>query len=194
MSAAENVGTNPRHLPRQVNPKRLTIEIQVLIVEDEAIISMGLRYKLEAMGYSVIAEISSGKESVDAASRMRPDVVLMDIKLGGEMNDIDAATQIREQFDVPVVYLTACVGGDTIERAEPTEALGYLLKSFDDAKLRATVEMTIQLHKTGSGRTSQSPNHRLLPGRNRARRRRMGDPRAIGLMANLARPQQPQAP
>ena len=144
MSAAENVGTNPRHLPRQVNPKRLTIEIQVLIVEDEAIISMGLRYKLEAMGYSVIAEISSGKESVDAASRMRPDVVLMDIKLGGEMNDIDAATQIREQFDVPVVYVTACVGGDTIERAEPTEALGYLLKPFDDAKLRATVEMTIQ--------------------------------------------------
>jgi len=96
------------------------------------------------MGYSVIAEISSGKESVDAASRIRPDVVLMDIKLGGEMNDIDAATQIREQFDVPVVYFTACFGGDTIERAEPTEALGYLLKSFDDAKLRATVEMTIQ--------------------------------------------------
>ena len=59
------------------------------------------------MGYSVIAEISSGKESVDAASRMRPDVVLMDIKLGGETNDIDATTQIREQFDVPVVYLTA---------------------------------------------------------------------------------------
>ena len=144
MSAAENVGTNPRHLPRQVNPKRLTIEIQVLIVEDEAIISMGLRYKLEAMGYSVIAEISSGKESVDAASRIRPDVLLMDIKLGGEMNDIDAATQIREQFDVPVVYLTACVGGDTIERAEPTEALECLLKPFDDAKLRAIFEMTIQ--------------------------------------------------
>ena len=75
---------------------------------------------------------------------MRPDVVLMDIKLGGETNDIDATTQIREQFDVPVVYVTACVGGDTIERAEPTEALGYLLKPFDDAKLGATVEMTIQ--------------------------------------------------
>ena len=82
-------------------------KVQVLIVEDEAIVSMDLRYKLEALGYSVPAEIGSGEEAVDAASRLRPDVVLMDIKLSGEMDGIDAAAQIRDQFGVPVVYLTA---------------------------------------------------------------------------------------
>ena len=80
---------------------------RILIVEDEAIVSMDLRYKLESLGYSVPAEISSGEEAVDAASRLRPDVVLMDIRLSGDMDGIDAAARIRDQFGVPVVYLTA---------------------------------------------------------------------------------------
>ena len=119
-------------------------EVQVLIIEDEAIVSMDLRYKLEALGYSVIAEISSGEKAVDAVSELRPDMVLMDISLSGEMDGIDAAAQIRDQFGVPVVYITAYVGGDTLERAELTEPSGYLLKPFDDAELQAVVEMAIQ--------------------------------------------------
>ena len=119
-------------------------EIQVLIVEDEAIVSMDLRYKLESMGYIVSAEIGSGEEAVDTVSRLRPDVVLMDIGLSGEMDGIDAAAQIRDRFGVPVVYLTAYLGGDTLERAEMTEPSGYILKPVDDAKLRAVVEMAIQ--------------------------------------------------
>ena len=118
--------------------------VQVLIVEDEAIISMDLRYKLEALGYSVIAEISSGKVAVEAVSQLRPDVVLMDIGLSGEMDGIDAAAQIRNRFGVPVVYITAYVGGDTLDRAEMTEPSGYILKPFDDALLQAVVEMAIQ--------------------------------------------------
>ena len=117
---------------------------RVLIVEDEAIVSMDLRYKLEAMGHSVIAEDSSGEEAVEAASRLHPDVVLMDIGLSGEMDGIDAAAQIRGQFNIPVVYLTAYIDEATLERAEMTEPFGYLLKPFDDAKLRAVVEMAIQ--------------------------------------------------
>ncbi len=117
-------------------------KLQVLIVEDEAIVSMDLRYRLEAMGYSVSAEIRSGEEAIDAASRLRPDVVLMDIRLRGEMDGIDAAAQIRDQFDVPVLYLTAYVGGNTLERAAMTKA-GYILKPFSDAELRAVVEMAI---------------------------------------------------
>ncbi len=119
-------------------------KVQVLIVEDEAIVSMDLRYKLESMGYSVCAEISSGEEAVEAASQLRPDVVLMDIELSGEMDGINATAQIRVQLNVPVVYLTAYVGGDTLERTELTKPFGYLLKPFDDAKLRAVVEMAIQ--------------------------------------------------
>ena len=119
-------------------------KVQILIVEDEAIVSMDLRYKLESMDYGVSAEIGSGEEAVEAAFQLRPDIVLMDISLSGDMDGIDAAAQIRDQFDVPVVYLTACVGGDTLERAETTKPSGYLLKPFNDASLRAVVEMAIQ--------------------------------------------------
>ena len=118
-------------------------KLQVMIVEDEAIVSMDLRYKLEALGYSVIAEIKSGKEAVEAVSQLRPDVVLMDIGLSGEMDGIDAAAHIRSQFDVPVVYVTAYVDEATLERAKTTEPSGYILKPFDDAELRAVVEMAI---------------------------------------------------
>jgi len=118
-------------------------KVQVLIVEDEAIVSMDLRYKLEAMGYSVCAEISSGEEAVDAASRLRPDVVLMDIRLSGEMDGIDAAGEIRRRFNIPVVYLTSYAGEDTLARAKRTEPSGYILKPFYDAALRAVIEMAI---------------------------------------------------
>ena len=119
-------------------------EVRILIVEDEAIVSMDLRYKLEAMGYFVPAEISSGEEAVDAASQLHPDVVLMDIGLSGEMDGIDAAAQIRVQSDIQVVYLTAYAGEATMERANKTEPSGYILKPFFDAELRAVVEMAIQ--------------------------------------------------
>ncbi len=118
--------------------------VQVLIVEDEAIVSMDLRYKLEDLGYSVPAEIGSGEEAVAAASQLRPDVVLMDIGLSGEMDGIDAAAQIRDRVDVPVVFLTAYIDEATLERAEMTEPSGYIIKPFDDSELRAVVEMAIQ--------------------------------------------------
>ena len=90
-------------------------KVQVLIVEDEAIVSMDLQYKLEAMGYSVPAVFSSGEEAVDAAPRLHPNVVLMDIRLSGEMDGIDAASLIRDQLDVPVVYLTAYADEATLD-------------------------------------------------------------------------------
>ncbi len=117
---------------------------RILIVEDEAIVSMDLRHKLEAMGYSVPAEISSGEEAVEAASQLRPDMVLMDIRLSGEMDGIDAAQEIRRRFDIPVVYLTSHADEDTLARAKKTEPSGYILKPFYDAELRAVVEMAIR--------------------------------------------------
>ncbi len=119
-------------------------KVQVLIVEDEAIISMLLRLTLDAMGYSVVAEVSSGEEAVQVAFRLRPDLVLMDVGLKGEMDGIHAAAQIRGQFDIPVVYITAYANGDTLERAEMTEPSGYLIKPFDSASLKAVVERAVQ--------------------------------------------------
>ncbi len=119
-------------------------EVQILIVEDEAIVSMDLRCKLEAMGYSVPAEVSSGEAAVDAADRLHPDLVLMDIRLSGEMDGIDAAGEIRWRFNIPVIYLTCHADEDTLARAKRTEPAGYIVKPFFDVELRAVVEMAIQ--------------------------------------------------
>ena len=122
-------------------------QIQVLIVEDEVIVSMDLRYKLESLGYSVSAEVRSGDEAVAAASQLRPDVVLMDIGLSGGMDGIDAAAQIRGQSEVPVVYLTAYSDEATLERAKLTEPYGYLLKPVDSRALQTVVEVSIYKHQ-----------------------------------------------
>lgn len=122
-------------------------KFRVLIVEDEAIVSMALRRKLEAMGYTVPAEISCGEDVVDAVSCLRPDVVLMDIRLSGEMDGIDAAIEIQRLFKLPVVYISSYSDEDTLERAKTTEPYGYLTKPFSDGALRATVDTAIQLAK-----------------------------------------------
>ena len=85
------------------------VKVRVLIVENEAIISMDLRYSLEVMGYCVTGEVISGEEAVEAASQQHPDVVLMDIGLGGEMDGSEAAEEIRRSFNIPVVFLTGSV-------------------------------------------------------------------------------------
>ena len=116
---------------------------RVLIVEDEGMISLVVRRMLEARGYSVVAEVRSGEDAVDVASQLRPDLVLMDIRLNGEMDGISAAAQIRGQFDIAVVFVTAYAGGHNLERAEMTEPSGYLIKPFDSASLQAVVEKAV---------------------------------------------------
>ena len=105
---------------------------------------MDLRYKLESLGYSVPAEISSGEEAITAASQLRPDLVLMDIGLNGDTDGIDAAAKIRGQSEVPVVYLTAYADEATLERAKLTEPYGYLLKPVDSQALQTVIAAAIQ--------------------------------------------------
>ena len=125
-------------------------DVRILLVEDEAIVSMDLRHKLESLGYTVPTEINSGEAAVDAVSRLRPDLVLMDIRLSDEMDGIDAAAQIRGRFDVPVVYLTAYADEATLERAKLTEPFGYLLKPVDPKDLQTAVEIAIFKHQIES--------------------------------------------
>jgi len=117
----------------------------VLVVEDEAIVSMDLRNKLESFGYNVSAVIRSGEEAVAAASRLRPDVVLMDIWLSGSMDGIEAAGEIRRRFDIPVVCVTGHGDEYTLKQAGSTD-FRYVIKPYDDVVLRLAVEMAIQWH------------------------------------------------
>src|SRR5215212_3964855 len=117
---------------------------RILIVEDEAIIAMGLRIALRSFGYEVAAQTSSGEEAVMLAEETRPDLVLMDVTLRGGMDGIEAAGRIREQLDVPVIYLTALVDEDTMRRANATNPSGYLVKPFAEEELREAVEAALR--------------------------------------------------
>ena len=117
---------------------------QILIVEDEFIIAMDMQDRLRNMGYAVPDVTSTGEQAIDKAAMARPDLVLMDINLGGDMDGIAAAKEIRRRFNIPVVYLASYADEETLGRAKATEPSGYILKPFDDAELRAVVEMAIQ--------------------------------------------------
>ena len=119
----------------------------ILIVEDERIVAADIGRSLQSVGYVVSAIVSSGEEAVSKAEELKPDLVLMDIVLGGDGNGIQAAAQIHSRLDIPVVYLTAYAQEETLQRAKTTEPYGYIVKPFDDRELRSTVEMALCRHK-----------------------------------------------
>ncbi len=120
----------------------------VLIVEDEAIVAADLAGKLGQLGYEVVGTAASGEEAVEMACRLRPDVVLMDIRLRGSMDGIEAAEAIRGRHDVPVIYLTAHSDAATLERAKLTGPFGYILKPFEERELSTTIEMALYKHQS----------------------------------------------
>jgi CheY-like chemotaxis protein len=119
---------------------------RILIVEDERITAEDLAEVLKDLGYHVTAVVSSGEDAIREAEIHRPDLVLMDIRIKGEMDGTEAARILRERFDVPVVYLTAHADRDTLERAKHSRPPGYLVKPFHEAELHASVEMALYKH------------------------------------------------
>jgi PAS domain S-box-containing protein len=120
---------------------------QVLIVEDEQIIALELSDRLTRMGHRVGGVVASGAEALDCAERFRPDLVLMDIKLRGEMDGISAAAALHDTFDIPVVYLTALVDDATLERAKKTHPYGYIIKPFREKDLQVVVDISVYRHR-----------------------------------------------
>lgn len=112
---------------------------QVLVVEDEAIIAMDILGMLKKMGCAGSEAVSSGEESVRKVAERRPDLVLMDIRLKGSMDGIQAGYQIFYKYDVPVVYLTAFGDDATIDRANGSARFGYLTKPFEENELKSTI-------------------------------------------------------
>jgi PAS domain S-box-containing protein len=122
-------------------------EAQILIVEDNNIVAIELRDRLQGLGYTIAALTSSGEEAIEKAAETRPDLVLMDIRLKGDLNGMEAAEEIRAHFDIPVVYLTACTDENTLQRAKITEPYGYILKPFEARGLHSTIEIALYKHK-----------------------------------------------
>jgi PAS domain S-box-containing protein len=119
---------------------------RILIVEDERIVAMDIRMRLEGIGYFVTAIASSGKEAIKRAEELRPDLALMDIVLKGKMDGIEAAGEISTRFDIPVVFLSAYADEETLLRAKVSGPFGYIVKPFDDRQLQVNIEMAINKH------------------------------------------------
>jgi signal transduction histidine kinase len=116
---------------------------KVMIVEDNAMVAEDCRACLESLGYSVVCTVASGEESIRRAEADRPDVVLMDIRLGDRMDGIDAAGAIHDRFDIPVLFLTAYSDPDLLQRAKMVGSFGYLIKPFEERELMAMLEVTL---------------------------------------------------
>ncbi len=118
---------------------------RILIVEDEAVVSKDICQRLQSMGYEPSGWAVTGDQALVMAKEQRPDLILMDIRLIGKMDGIEAALEIRREFRIPVVFLTAHSEDETLERAKLAEPYGYILKPFDDRDLKSVIEMA--LHK-----------------------------------------------
>jgi PAS domain S-box-containing protein len=118
----------------------------IMVVEDEIVVAMEIEEKLKSIGYDVVAICSSGEDAVSEIADRRPDLVLMDIRLDGELDGIQTAELIRRQHDVPVIYLTAYADDTTLNRAKLTEPFGYLVKPFSETELRTTIEVALYKH------------------------------------------------
>jgi two-component system cell cycle sensor histidine kinase/response regulator CckA len=122
-------------------------KIRIVVVEDETVIAMELRDRLKKLGYEVCAVVSSGEEAIKKTCELNPDLVMMDIMLEGKIDGVEATKRIRQQFDIPVVYLTAYSDDSTLERAKLTEPYGYVLKPFDERELYTTIEIALYKYK-----------------------------------------------
>ncbi len=121
---------------------------KIMIVEDEKILAMGLKRKLEKFGYLVTDTASSGSETLEKVDKNLPDLVLMDIVLKGDMDGIETAGELVKLYNLPIIYTTAYADDDIIQRAALTRPYGYLLKPFKEREVKANIEMAIHKKKS----------------------------------------------
>lgn len=122
------------------------IAARVLIVEDDRIVARDIEQHLARMGHSVVGMAASGEDAIQLACTTQPDLVLMDIRLEGEMDGIEAARQIRSAHHIPIVFLTAYANDEIVQRASRTEPFGYLLKPFEEPQMRTVIHMALYKH------------------------------------------------
>jgi signal transduction histidine kinase len=119
------------------------IKPRILIVEDEQLVSLDLRVRLSAMGYDVLACVTSGEAALQTSREAVPDLVLMDIRLKGDLDGIEAAHVLRRELGIPALFITAYTDDATLERAKVAEPYGYLVKPIQDNELRTAIELAL---------------------------------------------------
>jgi PAS domain S-box-containing protein len=119
----------------------------IILVEDEGLVAQDLKRRLEQAGYNVPLIADTAVGALLGVEHLRPQLVLMDIRLRGPQDGIETADQIRRRFQVPVMYVTAHADKETLERARITEPFGYIVKPFHNVDFRAQIEMALWKHQ-----------------------------------------------
>lgn len=120
------------------------INKSILLVEDDDIIARVAEWRLNTLGYTVCGRATTSAEAMDLVMNQKPDLVLMDININGDIDGIETAKMIKQGFNIPVVFVTSHSDGETLERAKATNPDGYIMKPFDDKDLRVAIELAIK--------------------------------------------------
>ncbi len=122
------------------------MSVKILIVEDESIVRKDIERSLTKLGYTVVAQADNGEKALELAREKKPDLALMDINIKGNMTGIETAEAIKQEMDIPVIYLTGFSDDSTLEKAKHTEPHGYIIKPFKEVDLRSNIEMAMHKH------------------------------------------------
>ncbi|UCE36002.1 MAG: response regulator [Thermoplasmata archaeon] len=118
-------------------------KIRILLVDDEKIITMHMEKLLSNMGYNVVGTASNAEEALTKARELYPDLIIMDIIMPGEKTGMDAAAEIKNELDLPVIFMTAFADDKIVEKAKICEPAGYIVKPVQDQEIRASIEIAI---------------------------------------------------
>ncbi len=117
--------------------------VKLLLVEDKFLIAKLLQMNLELAGYQMCALADSGKEAIERAEKERPDFILMDIHLAGEMDGIEAAREIHRRFQIPIIFMTGYSDQETIARIRDLNPLAYLVKPVTPDHIQSVIDAAI---------------------------------------------------
>ena len=128
------------------------IKTRILIVEDEIITAMSLQHLLELWGYVTCGQASSGREAVEKADVEKPDILLIDVSLSGNINGIQAAREIRSRLSIPIIFITGYSDRETMKEIQDIEPAGWFVKPVDFDKLKITLDSIAHKNRGKSGK------------------------------------------
>lgn len=125
----------------------MNVSKKILLVEDEIIIALDLKLSLENQGYIVSEHVTKGEDVINSILNNKPDLILMDIKLAGEIDGVETAQMVHDNFNIPVIFITSYSNKQIIERAKKTNPFGYIVKPFEDRELYTNIEIAFFKHE-----------------------------------------------